>query len=152
VVVIGLDVVGVGSDMDWLDGPTPLIGLMGTAELQHPIVSNIPNAHGLRYVRVSYGHYFPKRKPKRVSYEGYEPNGILPAQWVRKHKHQLPAVLVVLMEWDDSKQWDLQEATLASAINRYQFSALPLCSLLSALCLCGAEVPPVCGVVCCGAE
>ncbi len=68
-----------------------------------------------------------------MSYEGYEPAGIIKANWVHKHKHSVPAVVVVLMEWDDTKQWDLQEATLASAITRYKYDPSPLPLSLSPL-------------------
>lgn len=48
----------------------------------------------------------PAVKPKRQSYEWYHPKGILKRNWVPKHLHILPAVIVVFedLEWNDM-QW-----------------------------------------------
>lgn len=48
----------------------------------------------------------PVVKPKRQSYEWYHPKGILKRNWILKHVHVLPAVIVVFqdLEWNDP-QW-----------------------------------------------
>jgi hypothetical protein len=107
------------SDREWLEPSTPLVALVGAAELQNPIIQNIPNVHSIRYLRVAWSHSFPRRKAKRVTYDGYEPNGLIKSNWLVKHKHLVPAAVVFLLEWDDSKQWDLQEGQLAQAIARF---------------------------------
>lgn len=45
-------------------------------------------------------------KPKRQSYEWYHPKGILKRNWILKHLHVLPAVIVLFqdLEWNDP-QW-----------------------------------------------
>lgn len=45
-------------------------------------------------------------KPKRQSYEWYHPKGILKRNWILKHLHVLPAVVVLFqdLEWNDP-QW-----------------------------------------------
>lgn len=49
---------------------------------------------------------FPVVKPKRQSYEWYHPKGILKRNWILKHLHVLPAVIVLFqdLEWNDP-QW-----------------------------------------------
>lgn len=48
----------------------------------------------------------PIVKPKRQSYEWYHPKGILKRNWILKHLHVLPAVIVLFqdLEWNDP-QW-----------------------------------------------
>lgn len=58
---------------------------------------------------------FPVTKPKRQSYEWYHPKGILKRNWILKHLHVLPAVIVLFqdMEWNDP-QWSEKQLQCAS--------------------------------------
>lgn len=60
---------------------------------------------------------FPVSKPKRQSYEWYHPKGILKRNWMLKHLHVLPAIVVLYqeMEWNDT-QWSEKQLQCASAV------------------------------------
>lgn len=49
-------------------------------------------------------------KPKRQSYEWYQPKGILKRNWILKHLHVLPAVVVLFqdIEWNDPEWTEKQ--------------------------------------------
>lgn len=52
----------------------------------------------------------PVVKPKRQSYEWYQPKGILKRNWILKHLHVLPAVVVLFqdIEWNDPEWTEKQ--------------------------------------------
>lgn len=52
----------------------------------------------------------PVVKPKRQSYEWYHPKGILKRNWILKHLHVLPAVIVLFqdLEWTDPEWTEKQ--------------------------------------------
>ena len=52
----------------------------------------------------------PVVKPKRQSYEWYHPKGILKRNWILKHLHVLPAVIVLFedLEWNDPEWTEKQ--------------------------------------------
>lgn len=52
----------------------------------------------------------PIVKPKRQSYEWYHPKGILKRNWILKHLHVLPAVIVWFqdIEWNDPEWTEKQ--------------------------------------------
>lgn len=52
----------------------------------------------------------PIVKPKRQSYEWYHPKGILKRNWILKHLHVLPAVIVLFqdLEWNDPEWTEKQ--------------------------------------------
>lgn len=60
---------------------------------------------------------FPILKPKRQSYEWYYPRGILKRNWLLKHLHVLPSVVVLFqeIEWNDS-QWTEKQLQCASLV------------------------------------
>lgn len=60
---------------------------------------------------------FPVSKPKRQSYEWYHPKGILKRNWMLKHLHVLPAVVVLFqeLEWNDP-QWSEKQVQCASQV------------------------------------
>lgn len=60
-------------------------------------------------------HKFPEAKLKRPSYEFYFPKGILKRNWMVKHLHGLPSVIVLFfdLEWNDP-QWTEKQYQCAS--------------------------------------
>lgn len=56
-------------------------------------------------------------KPKRQSYEWYHPKGILKRNWMLKHLHVLPAIVVLFqeLEWNEP-QWTEKQVQCAAAI------------------------------------
>lgn len=56
-------------------------------------------------------------KPKRNSYEWYHPKGILKRNWMLKHLHVLPSVVVLFqdMEWNDHN-WTEKQMQCAASI------------------------------------
>lgn len=72
---------------------------------------------------------FPVSKPKRQTYEWYQPKGILKRNWMLKHLHVLPAVVVLFqdIEWNDP-QWSeklLQCASIVQSLkNSLQVSVM----------------------------
>lgn len=58
---------------------------------------------------------FPVSKPKRQSYEWYQPKGILKKNWMQKHLQVLPAVVVLFqdIEWNDGS-WSEKQLQCAS--------------------------------------
>lgn len=60
---------------------------------------------------------FPVSKPKRQTYEWYQPKGILKRNWMLKHLHVLPAVIVLFqdIEWNDP-QWSEKLLQCASIV------------------------------------
>lgn len=77
------------------------------------------------------GYEFPVAKPKRASYDWYQPKGILKRNWMLKHLHVLPAVVVLFqdMEWNDP-QWSEKQVQCASTIQGLK-SALQVCITFS---------------------
>ena len=60
---------------------------------------------------------FPVAKPKRPSFEYYNTKGILKKNWMLKHLHVLPAVVVLFLdlEWNDP-QWSEKQMQCALAV------------------------------------
>lgn len=60
---------------------------------------------------------FPVSKPKRQSYDWYHPKGILKRNWMLKHLHVLPAVVVLFqdIEWNDP-QWSDKQLQCVSLV------------------------------------
>lgn len=42
------------------------------------------------------------KKERRQTYEGYIPPGIIKANWILKHYHQLPCIATIFLPLDDS--------------------------------------------------
>lgn len=64
----------------------------------------------IQFKLLSANYEFPVSKPKRQSYEWYHPKGILKRNWILKHLHVLPAVIVLFqdIEWNDPQWTDKQ--------------------------------------------
>ena len=59
----------------------------------------------INYQLVIPTHEYPSRSKQKLTYEGYIPEGIVPAGWIHKHLYDLPAVLVLFYDLD----WDTQD-------------------------------------------
>lgn len=71
----------------------------------------------IQYKLLPLNYEFPVSKPKRQSYEWYHPKGILKKNWLLKHQHVLPAVVVLYqdMDWNDM-QWSEHQLRCAATV------------------------------------
>lgn len=78
-------------------------------------LSLVFNSPPIQFKLLAPNYEFPVTKPKRQSYEWYHPKGILKRNWILKHLHVLPAVIVLFqdMEWNDS-HWSEKQLQCAS--------------------------------------
>ncbi|XP_055690590.1 trafficking protein particle complex subunit 11 [Lutzomyia longipalpis] len=83
--------------------PQPLVGFCGLDTAKNSVHKSIWDAFNanrkndrlhLQFKLIPTNYEFPVSKPKRQSYEWYHPKGILKRNWILKHLHILPAVVV----------------------------------------------------------
>ncbi|XP_014094230.3 trafficking protein particle complex subunit 11 isoform X1 [Bactrocera oleae] len=109
-----------------LVAPQPLIGFCGLDTTHNVVHKAIWDAFStnrkadratVQFKLLPPGYEFPVAKPKRASYDWYQPKGILKRNWMLKHLHVLPAVVVLFqdMEWNDP-QWSEKQVQCASTI------------------------------------
>ena len=72
---------------------------------------------------IANNYEFPSAKPKRQSYEYYNPRNILKRNWMLKHLHVLPSCIVLFqdIEWNDP-QWAEKQKQCASQIQQLKNS------------------------------
>ena len=77
----------------------------------------------LYYERTGVENIFPARKaraarPTGLTEEAYEPPGILPRTWARKHRTMIPSVIVVFfdLEWG-AEDWESRTAECAAVVS-----------------------------------
>lgn len=77
----------------------------------------------IQYKIIPSNFEFPVAKPKRQNYEWYYPKGILKRNWMLKHQHMIPAVLVLFLdlEWNDPN-WSDRQMQIASMVQSYKNS------------------------------
>ncbi|EDW50298.1 GM14549 [Drosophila sechellia] len=109
--------------------PQPLVGFCGldTARVSvHKAVweafsgslqRKAADRAAVQYKLLPPNYEFPVAKPKRASYEWYHPKGILKRNWMLKHLHVLPSVVVLFqdMEWNDL-QWTEKQVQCAAIV------------------------------------
>ncbi|KAG4077438.1 hypothetical protein HA402_002865 [Bradysia odoriphaga] len=106
--------------------PLPLIGLSGLDVDKNPIHKSVlesfinnrkPDRAQIQFKLLPPNYEFPVSKPKRQTYEWYNPKGILKRNWMLKHLHVLPAVVVLFqdIEWNDP-QWSEKLLHCASVV------------------------------------
>ncbi|XP_055625411.1 trafficking protein particle complex subunit 11 isoform X2 [Toxorhynchites rutilus septentrionalis] len=104
----------------------PLVGLSGLDVQRNNTHKTIwdafinnkkPDGESIQYKLLPQNYEFPVSKPKHQSYEWYHPKGILKRNWMLKHLHVLPAVVVLFqdLEWNDP-QWSEKQLQCASMI------------------------------------
>lgn len=109
-----------------LVAPQPLIGFCGLDVLKNSVHKSIwdafnsnrkPDRPAVQFKLLPPNYEFPVAKPKRASYEWYHPKGILKRNWMLKHLHVLPSVVVLFqdMEWNDPL-WTDKQVQCASTI------------------------------------
>ncbi|KAM7354828.1 trafficking protein particle complex subunit 11 gry [Cochliomyia hominivorax] len=127
-----------------LVAPQPLIGLCGLDVNRNPVHKSIWDAFSnnrkadraaVQFKLLPNNYDFPVAKPKRNSYEWYHPKGILKRNWMLKHLHVLPAVVVLFqdMEWNDVNWTEKQmqcAATIQSLKNSLQERNTRICLVL----------------------
>lgn len=92
---------------EWLETPVPFVALMGQDDMHKAVIDSVSPA-ALSFVSLPVSHVFPKKKTKRHSYEGtvqisaaidvrvgYDPEGILKANWAIKHRRWYVLVFLV---------------------------------------------------------
>ncbi|XP_075159390.1 trafficking protein particle complex subunit 11 gry [Haematobia irritans] len=106
--------------------PQPLIGLCGLDVNRNAVHKTIWDAlssnrkaerASVQFKLLPNNYDFPVAKPKRNSYEWYHPKGILKRNWMLKHLHVLPAVVVLFqdIEWNDP-QWTEKQLHCAAQL------------------------------------
>ncbi|XP_073840968.1 trafficking protein particle complex subunit 11 gry [Musca autumnalis] len=106
--------------------PQPLIGLCGLDVNRNAVHKTIWDAFSsnrkaerasVQFKLLPNNYEFPVAKPKRNSYEWYHPKGILKRNWMLKHLHVLPSVVVLFqdIEWNDS-QWTEKQLQCVAAL------------------------------------
>ncbi|XP_013106781.1 trafficking protein particle complex subunit 11 [Stomoxys calcitrans] len=109
-----------------LVAPQPLIGLCGLDVNRNAVHKTIWDAFSsnrkaerasVQFKLLPNNYDFPVAKPKRNSYEWYHPKGILKRNWMLKHLHVLPAVVVLFqdIEWNDA-QWTEKQLQCAALL------------------------------------
>uniref|UniRef100_A0A182Y7W1 Trafficking protein particle complex subunit 11 n=1 Tax=Anopheles stephensi TaxID=30069 RepID=A0A182Y7W1_ANOST len=104
----------------------PLVGLSGLDVQRNAVHKTIwdafnnakkPDTESIQYKLLPPNYEFPVSKPKHQSYEWYTPKGILKRNWMLKHLHVLPAVVVLFqdLEWNDPK-WTEKQLQCAATI------------------------------------
>ncbi|GAB5357311.1 hypothetical protein AAMO2058_000363700 [Amorphochlora amoebiformis] len=107
---------------NWLHPPVPLVALVGMSEIHTAIIGNMPKIKRLRLISHQLYDELPKPKQKTEikDWDAHVPSGILKSNWVEKHMTQLPAVVCLLHEWDENKDWHSQTVSVASAVNNFR--------------------------------
>ncbi|XP_064547367.1 trafficking protein particle complex subunit 11 [Drosophila montana] len=113
--------------------PQPLIGFCGldiasqsvhksiwdafSGTLQRKPADRERDRAAVQYKLLPPNYEFPVAKPKRASYEWYHPKGILKRNWMLKHLHVLPSVVVLFqdIEWNDG-QWTEKQVQCAAIV------------------------------------
>uniref|UniRef100_A0A1L8D8B3 Trafficking protein particle complex subunit 11 n=1 Tax=Nyssomyia neivai TaxID=330878 RepID=A0A1L8D8B3_9DIPT len=106
--------------------PQPLIGFCGLDTAKNPVHKSIWDAFNsnrkndrlqLQFKLIPPNYEFPVSKPKRQSYEWYHPKGILKRNWILKHLHILPAVVITFhsIELSDPT-WSEKQLQCTSAV------------------------------------
>ncbi|XP_058056020.1 trafficking protein particle complex subunit 11 [Anopheles bellator] len=104
----------------------PLVGLSGLDVPRNAVHKCVwdafnnakkPDSESIQYKLLPASYEFPVSKPKHQSYEWYSPKGILKRNWMLKHLHVLPAVVVLFqdLEWNDP-QWTEKQLQCAATI------------------------------------
>uniref|UniRef100_A0A182K588 Trafficking protein particle complex subunit 11 n=1 Tax=Anopheles christyi TaxID=43041 RepID=A0A182K588_9DIPT len=104
----------------------PLVGLSGLDVQRSAVHKTVwdafnnakkPDTESIQYKLLPANYEFPVSKPKHQSYEWYTPKGILKRNWMLKHLHVLPAVVVLFqdLEWNDPK-WTEKQLQCAATI------------------------------------
>uniref|UniRef100_A0A182PS03 Trafficking protein particle complex subunit 11 n=1 Tax=Anopheles epiroticus TaxID=199890 RepID=A0A182PS03_9DIPT len=104
----------------------PLVGLSGLDVQRNAVHKTVwdafnnakkPDTESIQYKLLPASYEFPVSKPKHQSYEWYTPKGILKRNWMLKHLHVLPAVVVLFqdLEWNDPK-WTEKQLQCAATI------------------------------------
>ncbi|XP_026845227.1 trafficking protein particle complex subunit 11 [Drosophila persimilis] len=127
--------------------PQPLIGFCGLDTARQGVHKAIwdgfsgslqrkaADRAAVQYKLLPPNYEFPVAKPKRASYEWYHPKGILKRNWMLKHLHVLPSVVVLFqdMEWNDLEWTEKQvqcAATVQALKNALQERNTRLCLVL----------------------
>jgi hypothetical protein len=99
----------------------PVVALIGHSSLHPSIEKNLSTKTHydasiplFRVVSIEIGS-IPAKKEKRQGYEQYVPQGVLKSNWMHKHKHVLPAVLVLLFSWGDNENVASSPSTISSS-------------------------------------
>ncbi|GAB0088542.1 hypothetical protein DMENIID0001_029980 [Sergentomyia squamirostris] len=113
--------------------PLPLVGLYGLDFTKNTVHKSIWDAFNnnrktdrpqLQFKLIPPNYEFPVSKPKRQSYEWYHPKGIFKRNWILKHLHILPAVVVSFHSIDLSDPtWSEKQLQCTSAIQSLRSSS-----------------------------
>jgi trafficking protein particle complex subunit 11 len=104
--------------------PRRVVALLRLESLHEPLAAQLTAHHGFHVLSIAdvdaerkFLPEVPERKPQN-HYETYVANGILKKAWVEKHTQLVPAVVVVLFEWEEKPTWKAVEAEVGNRIDR----------------------------------
>mmetsp|Transcript_2650 Transcript_2650/g.3829 ORF Transcript_2650/g.3829 Transcript_2650/m.3829 type:complete len:1207 (-) Transcript_2650:88-3708(-) len=107
----------------WLHPPVPLVALIGMDDIHKPIIGNMPKAKRLNLISHKM-EAFPipiDRKDSEIKdWETYPVRGIIRSEWVEMHMNKVPAVICLLYEWDESKDWHSQTIMVTDIVNAFR--------------------------------
>lgn len=108
---------------EWLQKPTPLVAIQGMPNLHSALIDNLKQ--GIKVLSVHDRHAFPIDAKKRVNFEGYQPEGIMEADWAARMISLSPSALALLVEWKDGATLSAhkQETAALQAIGRFREEA-----------------------------
>ncbi|KAI9905131.1 hypothetical protein PsorP6_013792 [Peronosclerospora sorghi] len=117
--------------------PCPLIGALGSQDLQNKLLPYLRAANAefvptIHFVSLPREHRFPLKKELREKhgtfpnqtqrdFDGYRIQGILKARWIQKHLELLPAVVLLLDEFDPRwgpQEWQEKETTFREEVDK----------------------------------
>lgn len=105
--------------------PQPLIGFYGLdlGDATHKSIfdsfSNRVDRPSIQYKIIPSNYECHPKKPKRTSFEWYNPKHILKRNWILKYLHVLPSLIVVFVEieWKDP-QWSEKQLNCATMMQQ----------------------------------
>ena len=122
--------------------PLPVISFLGLHPATSRLIESVTLANKrsgairCNFVQLPLEHEFPVKKEIRErtssfavrsekDFDGVIPTGILKSNWMRKHQELLPAVCVLLYEFNahlNDEDWTIQETVIANEIDRLKQS------------------------------
>jgi tetratricopeptide (TPR) repeat protein len=106
--------------------PLPFVALVGLDVVHNAVhrmiwhtfaVDRRPDRVPVNFQCLPGDHEYPKANPKKPTYDGYIPRGVLKRNWAKKHLQQVPAVLALFydLDWED-QQWKERQMECASRV------------------------------------
>lgn len=86
----------------------PLVALHGMPEIHASLAKHMPLIRAVDLQQLPQ----PSAKPRRTTYEGYQPAGILKKNWLQKHVLESAAAIAALVPWNTAQEGDIFDAVI----------------------------------------